>query len=1079
VLFACRFVFPLHEPRISEELVTLNRRGVTARPRSYVLPAFVLLAAFAVVLLSLGSSRVSTRATGYAPSSFLAPTAPQQERIDHFPVIFEANQGQAEPQVKFLARGHGYALLLTQQAAILNLRSAQNGVSQVRMQLANANPAAALNGNQLLPGKTNYLVGDNPGKWRRNIPQFGQVRYTSVYPGIDLVYYGTEGKLEYDFEVAPAVDPSQIALQFDGAGQVSLSPEGDLLLAGDATGLRLQAPRIYQKSEKGTEPVEGRFVIRNGQEVGFAVGNYDRRRALIIDPVLVYSRYLGGNGVESAAQIAVDASSNMYLAFATTSTDSVGCTTGCHTTPAGGGDVLITKLDSGGTIVFQTYLGGTGNDVPAGIGIDSGFNVVVAGTTTSADFPTLNPFQSAPSTAGTQHAFVISLNRTVSGLVYGTYLRGNGIDIAKGLALDVKNKLYVIGTTTSTDLPTTAGAFHTTSLATNQFFVAKIDPVTTGTESVPYLTYFGGGNPSNGVVVGGGIAVDSNSNVYITGGTNFANTGTNANTDFPIVNAFENCLNAPTKPTTCPTPAAQTDAFVAKLNPSAAVGDQLQYSTYVGGTSDDVANAIALDSSANAYITGSTTSNDWASAGTNPFQGSAPGGGDSFLVKLSSFTPSTSSTSTTTVTELYRTYLGGSGNDIGFAIASESAPGVPGGPGVRIAGSTTSNNLTPLSPGNTFAGGTDGFAARVDTTSTVSASAGSYSYIGGGGADEATGIAVDARGASYVVGDTTSANFPVVAATSSLDGGSDAFISKFGPVANLAMTAKANPELPALAGIGNQVTFTYTIKNNGDLINGVIFSEQFTTASGTFSSATASPGSCAAPSGSNLSCNIGVLNANATATVTVVMTPTAKGPFGNSATVTVAGTGFTTSATASATVADFAMTVNPPTRTTPAGTPVTYSVTVSPDGAASFPSNVSLSCGTGLPTAAACEFINNPITNLSTGPQSRTLTLNTTARVTTTTELRHSPGPLFATWLPVSGLAFLGLGGAAMSRRRKILLSVLFGLFLTALAFQVGCGSDKESTTTTTGTPAGTYTVTINATSGSATRTGTVQIEVQ
>jgi hypothetical protein len=173
------------------------------------------------------------------------------------------------------------------------------------------------------------------------------------------------------------------------------------------------------------------------------------------------------------------------------------------------------------------------------------------------------------------------------------------------------------------------------------------------------------------------------------------------------------------------------------------------------------------------------------------------------------------------------------------------------------------------------------------------------------------------------------------------------------------------------------------------------------------------------------------------------------------------------------------MAVNPPTRTTPAGTPVTYSITVTPDGAASFPSNVSLACGTGLPAGASCEFINNPITNLSTGAQSRVLTINTTARVTTTTQIRPTQGPFFATWLPVSGLAFLGLSGAASSRRRKILLSVLFGMFLTAIALQVGCGSDSKSTTTTTGTPAGTYTVTVNATSGSATRSGTVQLEVQ
>jgi hypothetical protein len=514
---------------------------------------------------------------------------------------------------------------------------------------------------------------------------------------------------------------------------------------------------------------------------------------------------------------------------------------------------------------------------------------------------------------------------------------------------------------------------------------------------------------------------------------------------------------------------------VAKLNPAAAVGDQLQYSTYVGGTGNDVGNGIALDSSANAYITGDTNSNDFPAAGTNPFQATAPAGANAFLAKLSSFTPSTSSTTTTTVTELYFTYLGGAGTDRGLAIAVDSAQGA------RVAGSTDSS-LTPLNPSNTFAGGaTDGFVARVDTTSTVAATAGYYSYIGGGGADEATGIAVDARGAAFVVGDTDSANFPVVGTTSILHGGTDAFVTKFAPVANLAMTAVANPAPPAIAGIGNQVTFTYTIKNNGDLVTGVNFIEQLNSVSGTFGSATATPGSCGTPSGtpSVLSCAIGALNAGATATVTVVMTPTAVGSFGNSATLSVAGTGFTTSATASATVTDFTIGVNPPTRTTPAGSAVTYSITVTPTGGSSFPDSVSLACGAGLPTGGSCEFINNPITNLTTGAQSRVLTLNTTARVTTTTELRPGQRPFFATWLPLSGLAFLGFGGVALSQRRKILMSLLLGLFLAGLALQFGCGSSTKSTTTTTGTPAGTYTITVNATSGTASRSSTVQLTVQ
>ena len=267
----------------------------------------------------------------------------------------------------------------------------------------------------------------------------------------------------------------------------------------------------------------------------------------------------------------------MYIAVSSTSTDAASGGA-FQANPKGAGDVLITKIDSGGIQAFQTYLGGAALDTVAGIAVDSGFNIVVSGTTSSSDFPTLNGAQSGPASAGTQHAFVTSLNPAGNALVYSTYIRGSGTDIAQGLAVDVKNKAYVIGTTTSTDLPTTDEAFQKSSLSTNQFFVAMIDPLATGAASVPYLTYFGGGNPNNGIVTGGGIAVDANSNVYITGGTNFVNTGTSAATDFPILNGFENCLNAPSKPATCTIGSTQTDAFVAKLNPTAAVGDQLQYS---------------------------------------------------------------------------------------------------------------------------------------------------------------------------------------------------------------------------------------------------------------------------------------------------------------------------------------------------------------------------------------------------------------------------------------------------------------------------------------------------------------------
>ncbi len=729
--------------------------------------------------------------------------------------------------------------------------------------------------------------------------------------------------------------------------------------------------------------------------------------------------------------------------------------------------------------------------------------MLLAGTTTSTDFPTLNAFQ-ATAGAGT-HAFVTSVNSVGQHLLYSTYLAGNGVDQAAGIAVDVRNKAYVIGRTTSTTFPTTTGAIQTTSLATNQFFLSKIDPATSGTQSLAYSTYFGGGNPTTGVVEGGSVAVDSNSNVYITGGTNYAHTGSNATTDFPILNAFQGCLDQPTNPALCTIPGGTPakDGFVAKINPAAASGAQLIYSTYIGGSGEDVAYGIALDSSSNAYVTGSTNSSDITAVGTGPFQTTimcSPAAvipapcpkTDAFVIKLSSFTPSTTSTTTTTVTPLYTSYIGGTGDDVGLAIATDGSLQSVGSTtgGARITGTTDSPDFHVLGGAITpYGGGTDAFAARIDTTATTATATSHYStFLGGTGTDRGTSIAVDPLGASYVAGDTTSANFPIVNALQGLNGtNSDAFVSKLGPIVSLSMNTTAPTALPNPAGVGNQVTFTYTITNAGDLVTGVTFRDVLGSSSGTFVSATSTPGSCSSPSGTplTLTCAVGTLNAAATATVTVVLTPavsttpgTSPTSFGNTATVTVAGSSFTTSATATTSVTDFSMAVSPASQTEPAGTPATYSVTVTPGG--SFPDSVSLSCGAGLPTGASCEFINNPITALSSGPQSRVLTINTTARVTTTAQLTPLRAPFYALWLPISGFAFLGFGMTSkMSRRQKVLTALLLGILLTGIAVQFGCGSSSKSTTTTTGTPAGTYTVTVTATSGSASRSSAVTLVVQ
>jgi hypothetical protein len=812
----------------------------------------------------------------------------------------------------------------------------------------------------------------------------------------------------------------------------------------------------------------------------------------------------------------VDSASNAYIAGATTSTVNFPSPGGVSSTNTvnGPADVFITKFDNtGATQLFTTYLGGSGTDTVAGIAVDSGFDVVVAGTTDSVDFPhTTGAYQASPESSGNKHVFVTRLDPTGSSQLYSTYLSGNGIDVATGVALDLQGKIYVTGTTTSTDTPSssvefpaTVGGFQTSSLATNQFFMTKVDPTNSGTASVPYSTYFGGGNPANGVAVGGGIAVDSNGNVYITGGTNFLHVGI-AN-DFPILNAVQGCLDipeavAPTTAVTC-LPLTATDAFVAKINPAAASGAQLQYSTYVGGTGDDVGYGIAVDAGGNAYITGSTTSTDFAlPTGTVPYQGGNQGGTDAFVAKISSFTPpATTSTTATAVSLVHFSYLGGSGNDVATAIAVDSVQGA------RITGWTDSANFPTQNPVQSVpGGGREAFVANLDTTAGVACTpnptatppvhcASYVSFLGGNGADMGTDIAVDSQGSSYVVGETASSSgFPLLTPLqSTLAGPSDAFVTRLSPDVKLSMTATASP---SPVGVGNQVTFTYAITNLRDVATGVTFTDNFavTSPNAAFVSATASPGSCGTQvSGGSVQCNLGTLSTTATgttaATVTIILTPSPATtttpqvpppippPLGNSGTVTVPGTTAQASASATATVNDFAISVAPATQTVAAGGFATYQVTATPTGA--IPGTVTLSTSSGLPTGATSTFSTNPFPNLNNGPVSSVLNIGTTARVTTTVELRRRGGPLYAGWLPVSGLALLGAGiGGKLSRKRRWVLGLLLGGFLTLILLQAGCGT-KAATTTTTGTPAGTYTVTVSAASGSATRTTTVQLVVQ
>ena len=419
------------------------------------------------------------------------------------------------------------------------------------MKFVGANSEVATSGTEALPGKSNYVLGNDPRKWHSGIPQFAGVRYASVYPGIDLVFYGNQGRLEYDFKVAPGADPQQAELQFEGASQLALSG-GDLILTGkDDGGLRLQAPQVYQRDGEHRQPVAAHFVLRSGNRVGFEIGSYDRSRELIIDPVLKFSSYFGGSGSESYPSVAVNGDGNIYVVGSTTSSSGFPIGGLVPTQIGPGAHVFVAKISPSQppSVAYLTFLGGSGTDTSIGIGVNNKDFAYIVGNTTSLDFPTSGTnvlgYQTVPTTKGTQCAsitctsiFVSVLNQLgAAPLSYSTYLSGTGDDLASGMTIDFNGDVFITGTTTSTmpaDQPSLTVAFPATYLpvpfqtvpvSNLQFFVTKINTSLPSVGGISYSTLFGGGTPVPPIATGGGIAVDPTGNMYFSGTTNFYNSG--------------------------------------------------------------------------------------------------------------------------------------------------------------------------------------------------------------------------------------------------------------------------------------------------------------------------------------------------------------------------------------------------------------------------------------------------------------------------------------------------------------------------------------------------------------------------
>lgn len=642
--------------------------------RSRTLLTLVALAAsFAMVLITRPARKVFD--PGYPGSAAISSASAERRTNFHasMPVTFEPNLGQVPRAVKFLSRSTDSTLFLTASEAVLApIRGTLlNSARPFRMTIVGANPKAEAVGLAPLPGKVNYFVGDDPEKWRANVPTYARVKFTSVYPGVDLVYHENCRQLEYDFLLHPGADVRNIRIAFPSASVVKLVGHGALLLRRGETIARLDPPVLFQQSGSAKIPVAAHFTLYPDRTLGFAVASYDKSKPLVIDPTLVYSTLLGGIGADRGTAIAVDAAGNAYITGSTTSPNFPSFPDVHPTFPRSTGtdpdqpDAFVAKVDAtASALVYFTYLGGSKFDGGIGIAVNSAGEAYVAGYTGSPDFPTVHPIQ--PHHGGGYDAFVAKLNSTGSQLLYSTFLGGSGGDGAAGIAVDSAGSAYVTGSVTSSDFPTVSPVQSKFGGGVVDAFVLKLNP--TGSALV-YSTYLGGSFRDQGA----GIAVDSSGSAYVTGFT--------GSTDFPVSHAMQ------------PKLAGDFDAFVAKLNPA---GSHLLYSTYLGGTGKEQGAAIAVDRAGNAFVTGFTASDDFPLF--SPLQPKFGGATDAFVMQLN---PSGSALN-------FSTFFGGSAKDEGTGIAVD-----PSG-NAYVTGYTASPNFPVRDPlQHNFGGKEDAFLAKI------------------------------------------------------------------------------------------------------------------------------------------------------------------------------------------------------------------------------------------------------------------------------------------------------------------------------------------------------------------------------
>ncbi len=709
-----------------------------------------------VLVLAVGVSALLA-----ASDSFVSPRLPQTERqltaqssahrarvnesFGQLPLSFEANRGQAGESADFIARGQGCALFLNSTEATLAIHNSQ---SAIKLKLLNAahSPAEAVDP---LPGRSNYFIGNDPGEWRTDVPTYSRVRYRNIYSGIDVVYYGNQRQIEYDFIVAPRGDPNQIGFSVEGADEVELDGQGDLLVSAGHERIRLSKPAVYQESDGARRQIEGGYVVNDHKLVSFRIGDYDADQPLVIDPIIDYSTFFGGNNTDIAYGIAVDRLGSVYVTGQTSSLN-FPTRNPFDSMLNGANDAFVMKLNpQGNAVVFSTFIGGRNpGDRGWAIAVDRAGNVYFTGETTSLNFPTLNAAQ--PNFRGATDAFAAKLNIEGNTLLYSTYLGGGLADVAYAIALDPFDSVYLTGRTESQNFPL-KNPLQPALRGQRDAFITRLN----ADGEVLNSTYLGGEPAAAGgrdEEAGYGIALDALQHVYVTGFTSSPN--------FPQVNPIQRGFGG------------VEDAFVTKLNSSAST---IIYSTFLGGIRADNGRGIAVDALGNACVTGYTVSSDFPRA--NAFQPLYGGNGDAFVAKLNA--------SGTAL--IYSTFLGGNAEE-NSGLVSDITPScaiaVDALGNAYVTGKTESPDFPVVKAIQSgLQGDTDAFVAKLDPAGSAliySTFLGS-TFTGTSGFDErGLGIAVDAAGAAYVTGQMLKSDFVTVAPAQNGYGGglSDAFIAK-------------------------------------------------------------------------------------------------------------------------------------------------------------------------------------------------------------------------------------------------------------------------------------------------------------